>query len=204
MIAAEESIRVDGQLLANGGDGGSGSGESNSAGGAGSGGAFRLMAPVISGTGLISTKGGSSAYWALGSAGRISLETSDHQFVGQAEGTYRVGPILRPVFPPSELTPELRLARVGGQDVPVDSRGRFDVADLRVEQGQGVLLELESRNIPLGTAVELTLVDEIGTQLELLSSPLSGSLEQGSATATVDLPIGFSRFTIHASWTPDP
>ena len=60
----------------------------------------------------------------------------------------------------------------------------------------------EAKNIPFGTVVQLTLTPETGLAVTVSSTPLAGTLALSSATATVTIPHGFSRFRVRAEWTP--
>ena len=56
--------------------------------------------------------------------------------------------------------------------------------------------------VPLGTVVHLVLTSENRDRVEVDSTPLAGTLEASTATASLTIPPGFSRFTVQASWTP--
>jgi hypothetical protein len=84
LIASSVSIRVNGQVLVDGGRHGDWtSGESR--GGSGSGGAIRLVAPSFDGNGTISAKGLSLS---LGK-GRVRIETTQNTFTGTLKGDVR-------------------------------------------------------------------------------------------------------------------
>ena len=74
--------------------------------------------------------------------------------------------------------------------------------DVTLDDASTVLLEIEARNIPLGTVVHLTITPETGSAQTVDSTPLAGTLELSSATAVMTIPHGFSRFLVKASWTP--
>ena len=57
-------------------------------------------------------------------------------------------------------------------------------------------------NLPVGTELDLRLVPQNGAQIIVQSTPLAGTLASSTATATVTVPAGFSRFFVYTSWTP--
>ena len=82
------------------------------------------------------------------------------------------------------------------------ARGSFEPADLSINQNGTATLQIEAENVPVGTLVDLTMVNETNGVVNFQSEPLAGAFESSTATATVTIPHGFSRFTIQASFTP--
>ena len=80
--------------------------------------------------------------------------------------------------------------------------GSFVPADLVINAGGPATLEVEANYIPLGTVVRLTLRSEEGVYLQVDTSPLTGTLEASTASASITIPAGFSRFNVTATWTP--
>lgn len=204
LIASSVSITLNAALVsANGGLGGSFNNRTGSGGGGGSGGAIRLMAPTISGTGNLRATGGSGGRDAGGgSNGRIRLEAFNHQFTGSVIPTPRVvtpGPIILPTVG----VPSVRVVSIGGIPLPAQPIGSFITPDVTVG-ADTVGLEIEASFIPLGTVVTLQIFSEGAGAQTVDSTPLAGTLENSSATATAILPHGFSRFYVQASWQTAP
>src|SRR4029079_7295036 len=90
--------------------------------GAGSGGAIRLMAPRIDGTGTLNAPGGGScANGGNGSRGRIRLEAFQHALTGSVDpAPLRASPF--EVFL-STNQPSVRVVSVAGANVPVVPTG---------------------------------------------------------------------------------
>jgi hypothetical protein len=201
LIASSVSITVNGSIGAGGGIGVSGAGCSV-VGGGGSGGAIRLMAPIISGTGSIGAGGGGGfSGYPGGSPGRIRLEAFQHLFPSNRTGPTANFVTPGIIFPPAS-TPSIRVVRVAGVAVPENSTGSFFMPDVTLDNVAAVVVEIEARNVPLGTVVQLTITPETGSQQMVVSSPLAGTEALSNATATVTLTHGFSRFSVQANWTP--
>lgn len=211
LIASSTQIHVNGSISCDGGDGGVARSNSYNPGGGGSGGNIRLMSNILTGSGSFSATGGrslvSSAPTGSGSVGRIRQEIFDNQFTGTVNPISIIGVPLS-VFPKSAI-PSVRVTRISGlsvppnatanADIPLNSTGSFTPADVIIEEDSTITFEIAASDIPLGTSVNLTLYNGT-TVLDITSTPLAGTLENSTATATVNVPSGFSRFTVEASW----
>jgi hypothetical protein len=107
------------------------------------------------------------------------------------------------VFLPASA-PTLKVVRVAGQAVAMEPTGSFVVPDVAIDAAGAVSVELETRNIPLGTVLQLRLQPEGGSGFSASSSPTVAGAEAGSGTASasVSFPAGFTRIFVDASWTP--
>ncbi len=199
LIASSLSIEINGTIQANGGSGGNGS-NTSAGGGGGSGGSLRLRAPVISGVGVVSVQGGVGVHQGGdGSPGRIRLEGQ-----GTFSGT------LIPVATPTPLGPltlptsrlPVRITRVGEIDVPEQTTGSLTTADVVVDTASPVTLEIAAQGVPLGTVVRVSVLSETAETIVVESTPLEGTVESSTATATVTIPHGFVHFLVEAIWTP--
>lgn len=193
LIASSESITVNGLINADGGFGGSGAGS-------GSGGGIRLISPVINvpSAGKLSATGRNSVS-GQSSNGRIRLEAFDRNIDG---ATISPAPLLAipgvPFLP--DKFPTVRVTTVGGVPVPDDpSASKVDV-DVVINSDLPVTLEIEAHFIPPGTVVNLAIYPENSSFQTVDSTPLEGTFEESSATASVQVPFGTSRFTVEASW----
>jgi hypothetical protein len=209
LIASSTLVNVNSgaQILANGGNGGPGNGgccRSNH-GGAGAGGSVRIVAPVIQGSGTILVAGGTRLNCCTdssgGAAGRIRLEAFQHAWTFNLVHPYTTGSPLSS-FAPTTPPPFIQVTGIAGQAVRADPTGAFDTADVTVNSDDPVELTIQARYVPVGTVPKVTLFSLEGNDQQLDASPLAGTLEQSTSTATVTLPPGFSRGYVRAVWTP--
>lgn len=204
LIASSVSIRISGPIDASGGSGGQSSSLSaTGAGGGGSGGAIRLIAPIISSLGSgasLRASGGSGFGAGIGSKGRIRLEAFQHQFDRIIDPPPSIA-TPGPVFPPASA-PSVRIVSIGGVAVPANPNASFISPDVTLDDAATVTIQLAGSKVPVGTVVHLTLTPETGAIQTVDSTPLAGTFESSTATATVTIPHGFSRFSVQASWTP--
>ena len=210
LIAGSLSITVDGAINANGGAGTriSGTNCSEDNGGGGSGGAIRLLAPVINGSGSLRTAGGPTCGDnGRGGAGRIRLEAFEYNFTGTTTSLLRIMTLSpNAVFLPDNR-PSVRVLAVDGLAVPDRPSGSFSNPDVTINESTTVILTIEARNVPLGTIEDPTVVtlfvfSEAQADIVVETTPLSGTFELSTASASVTFPHGFSRFTVRALWTP--
>ncbi len=198
LIASNKIITVNGSINANGGNGGEGVIE-NDNGGGGSGGSIRLIASQISGsdTGSITAMGGKISSSGDGSIGRVRLESFYTSFNGIVNPVTFSTPGL--VFLPADATP-IRVVSIGGDPVPATTTGSFRPADVTINKAGEVDIEIEAKNVPVGTVVNLNLWNETVGNIKVDSTPLTGEFEKSTATAKATIPHGFSRFLIEAKW----
>jgi len=183
LIASSSSIAITGIIRANGG---AAAGEGSGGGGTGAGGAIRLMAPSISGTGIVQ-------------AARVRLETANYQgptAISQPFTITSTPNLYLPTVPPGSL----RIASIGGTSVPVSPTGSFTVPDVNINSTSAVSVAIEAHNIPVGTVVTLQFFDDGGADFSANTAPLSGTLASSTATASVTFPPGFSRGYAKATW----
>ena len=94
----------------------------------------------------------------------------------------------------------LRIVSVGGVAVPAHPQGSFTPVDVTIDTAQAVVIALEGQNIPPGTTIDVTVVNETEGSHVVSSSPLSGTAQLSTANANVVIPSGFSRLFTHAKW----
>jgi hypothetical protein len=183
LIASSTSIAITGLIRANGG---AAAGEGSGGGGPGAGGAIRLTAPSISGTGTLQ-------------AARVRLETANYQGPTNISQPFTVTStpnLFLPTTPPGSL----RITSIGGASVPVNPTGSFTVPDVNINSTSAVSVVVEAHNIPVGTVVNLQFFDDGGADFSVNTLPLSGTLATSTATASVTFPPGFSRGYAKATW----
>ncbi|MCW8138075.1 MAG: hypothetical protein KIT58_04130 [Planctomycetota bacterium] len=200
LIASSVSVRVTGVVRAIGGSSGNTS-FGNVLGGAGSGGAIRLIAPLLEGSGQLQVTGGGGG--GVGSPGRVRLEAYRHVATFNVTPGAALMPLASPgtvLLPPS--APLVRVVRVAGQDVAASPTGSFVTPDVTIDAAGTVTVELQARNVPPGTVLQLTFQPETGSAFTASSSPLTGTLELSTATVQAQFPHGGTRVFVRASWTP--
>jgi hypothetical protein len=90
---------------------------------------------------------------------------------------------------------------VGGQTVPDNPQGSFNPVDVTLNTTQPVAIALEGKNIPPGTQVTVTIVNETEGSQIVTSLPLAGTIALSTASATATIPAGFSRLFTYAKWS---
>ncbi|ODS24407.1 hypothetical protein AB835_03660 [Candidatus Endobugula sertula] len=196
LLAVSGTLILNGNILANGGNGApfSFSRSIRFGSGAGSGGAVRLVATRVNGAGVIDMRGGLGGQAGLpggrGGFGRARIEADELNFFGASNpNTVVTSSTPQPIFPAN--LPTIRISSVAGSAVPATPTGDNDVV-LPSNTNNPVTVAFSAVNIPLGATVALTVTPAIGSQMTATSSPLSGSLENATASAQVSLPQGTS------------
>ncbi|MDX1999915.1 MAG: hypothetical protein SF066_19535 [Thermoanaerobaculia bacterium] len=200
LLASSSRIVVSGSVQAKGGNGNSTVGICG--GGGGSGGTLRLVATTLEGNGALTTAGGTGANGGgtPGSVGRIRLEALNHRFTGTTDiNTGYSSP--NAILPPAG-GPRVRVVSVDGVAVPANPSGSYPLPDVTINKAGPVTFAIEAENVPVGTVVKLRLFSESHQTAVIDSTPLAGTLASSTATASVTLPTGVSRFTVEARWTP--
>ena len=164
-------------------------------GGGGSGGAIRLVATTLAGSGgTIAVSGApeaapnSSNAGGKGSGGRIRIEAFNNTTTINFSGA---GPS---VGPPGAVAfqngPSLRIASAAGVTAPAAPTGSFTVPDILVPAGtpNPMPITLAASNIPLGTTVSVKVTPLTGGTNSAVSSPLAGTVAASTASASVTIP----------------
>jgi hypothetical protein len=195
LIASNTSVTLSGQILSRGGCAGSGA----SNGGEGSGGAVRIISPSILGAGSISVGTACSNY---GSPGRVRIESNNSPSVSVSPISVASVSSPGPVFPPASA-PTVRVTSVGGVAVAMSPTGSFVVPDAAINTASPVSMNIAASGIPLGTQINLRVIQENGTSVSILSTALAGTLANSTATAgPITFATGFTRVYATATWTP--
>lgn len=195
VIASSNSITVNGLINVIGG-----SANGSSFAGGGSGGAIRLMAPTISGSGALLANGGNAINNSFrGLRGRVRIEAFNFSSLGGGIGAEFTVASPYNVFLP--ILPTVRVVSVAGVPVNQSPTGSFQMPDVSINSASAVTIVIEARNIPVGTVVKLHLFSENGADQFVDTTPLAGTSQTSTATASVVFPTGFSRGFVRATWT---
>jgi hypothetical protein len=166
-------------------------------GGGGSGGAVRLIATAITGSGgtmNIAGGAGGSYYPSAGGpggAGRVRIEaftnTLSATFTGGVGASVSTG---APTSVTLSNSPTLQITSVGGVAAPASPTGSFFAPDVVLPgtTTNPVTVNIAATNVPVGTALTVTVVGFIGASSSATSTQLSGTLASSTATASVTLP----------------
>jgi len=205
LIASSGTVNITGSIVANGGNSGNNrdnQGQPGGSGGGGSGGAIRIIATTITGEGAITAQKGNAGTVSVnsgsgtcpqcrggdGAPGRIKLEAEDLQRTTNSTPGYVFTPP-RAVFLPN--TPSIRITSVGGVSAPANPTGSRDVVIPGILSSNTLTVEFETTGVPLGTTITLTAKPVYRAAIRTAAStPVSGSVNSGTATVDIDLANG--------------
>ena len=197
LVASNNTVTVNGQLVADGGQAGGAANFSCAYfGGRGSGGALRVIANSITGTGdLYARPGGKTRLEAFS----ITFPaTSSSPIASRAPAP---GPIVNP------LTPTVRVTDVGGQAVPPQPTGAFRGIDVILPAPGSFDIGLATNGVPSGTIVEVTVKPRVGAAPFMANVTLTNCDPGGNciASTTMNLPGGAHVVEARATFrTPTP
>jgi hypothetical protein len=188
LIAATAQVTVNGTISAVGGD-------ISSVEGCGSGGAVRIMANALGGTGIIRAIGGIAGSTS-GGDGFIRLEALS---VG---GNLNVLPATAVEPPTSPVTlwapttaPSVRVVSVGASAVPSDPSSSLGPApaDVRFYSAAPLTVTIETKNVDtVNSKVTLRVTPKYGPAVLVAATYASGTTATALWTAPVSVPQGFS------------
>ncbi|HEY3267449.1 MAG TPA: hypothetical protein VGM37_11015 [Armatimonadota bacterium] len=196
LIASGNGVALGGVISAAGGVGGTSNARS-----CGSGGAIRIVADTMSGTGQMNARGGIGVT-ASGGDGRIRIEANDLSFAGAATpAPSTLQPLGEPVIWPPGTIPSLTLSQIAGKPVPADPHAGLDSADhyATVASVQPINVRLNAKNVPLTWNVVLRVVPFYGHDFTASAKNVSGDDTASVWEATVTVPMGASAFQARAS-----
>jgi hypothetical protein len=205
LIASSVSITINGAINASGGNAGDGYA------GDGAGGSVRLAAPTIGGNGSIRVYSGvaSNSTNYPGCTGRAvglaRLEAFNQLFAGSITGTQASGTPYNTFVPSAGSVPTLTVASVNGVAVAPHPVASFTNPDVTFSGSGAVPVVIKGSNIPVGTQINLQIYSENGPDIVIPNAgALAGSEANSTMTVMVNLPPGFSRGYISASFTTQP
>ena len=181
LIASSGSITVAGSIQANGGV----SSISPSGGGA-SGGAIRLVATTVEGSGCISAVSGSS-----GGGGRIRFDLLQNNFSGSISGTFTQGSQFI-ILPAQGQGAQLTVTSVGGVPVSASPSGQLVTPDavLSAQQNNPISIVVHCSNVPLNSQITVSVKPANGAAVSATGLNSSGTLSSSTATVLITMPRG--------------
>ena len=206
MIACANTISLDGTINSSGGNSLVGfNGHLHR----GSGGAIRLIADQIDGSGLLDCRGG---YWSMesdedtsfnqgGSVGRIRIETANYSpNVTMYPETVAVAPAIPPqIFPPVNA-PTVKILSVDSLTAPADPNAPLSTsADIAIQNDAPITVTLETRNFPLEGVVQLRVGSKFGNAVFLTATYESGNSTVATWTVTHTFTDGFTSLQARAT-----
>ncbi|MGE0133430.1 MAG: hypothetical protein AB7U82_35585 [Blastocatellales bacterium] len=134
-----------------------------------------------------------------GGDGIIRFETPKLTFAGKTlpQSLYSL-----PGSPDITTQPSLVITSVGGVAAPNPPVGSLQSnPDVTIPDNQNnQTITMTTTKIPVGTRIRLTIAASDGSFSTVLSDPVTGSFDSGSATATVTLPAGMSLIRASATF----
>lgn len=206
LIASTGTITFSGSIQARGGDGVTV--RTGGGGGGGSGGGVRLIANTVSGTGSFDVRGGTrgsitnlGSPGGNGAGGYIRVEAFNSTNFNPNTNTGIMAMAMpNPVTAPNN--PQLRIASIAGVAPPNSPLGALNgVPDVLLPsvQANPVDVLIEASGITLGTVIQVTIITPTGTRTVFQSTPLAGTVDASSGTASVSLPSGMSVINVTAT-----
>lgn len=194
-IVSTTSISLTGTISAAGGGGGGGR-SGGTPGGGGSGGAVNLIAPTISGNGVVTVPGGGN-----GGYGFILLNMTTNNFTGSlSSGVVNKYPLIAPPLPTASTVPTVTVTSVNGVSVAQPPLGAFLTPDVTINAATAVTINISAVAVPVGTVVQLNIASELGADQNVTCTPLAGTLASSTATCSAAFPTSISRILASASW----
>ena len=196
LIAASNSIEINGQITAKGGNG---SGINHGTwynSGAGSGGGVRLVATNFKGVGTIVANGGGGFNYQVnsgnqGGEGRVRIDAFQRTFGGSISGIVTQGfqPIILPV---SGQGIQLGIASVAGAAVPANPSGVQASPDVIIpaQQTNPIPVVVRCTNVPLNTEISVVVHPANGPDVQATGLNNAGTLASSTATLSLNMPRG--------------
>jgi len=198
VIAGSTSIILSGSIDARGG---SNAGGCNVSSGGGAGGSVELAANTITGAGIIRAASGApvACCGVVASNGAIRLEavqlpvslSTDIVASQSAPGAF---------FQPN-LPVSIQIVSIGGVQVANPALGRFQNPDAVINSSSPVSITIQTTGIPPGTVMSLNVYSEDGSIQVVQTTPLLGTIQSATATASATFPPDLSLTYIKATWT---
>ena len=184
LIAASGTITLNGYINSYGGAGG---GNWYGVSGGGSGGAIRLLAARIAGSGWIEPGGGSSG----GGEGRVRFDAYQVSYSGGAHGSVSKGSQFV-VIPMTGTLPQLTVSSVGGVPVTAPPTGVLYTPDavLSSQQNNPIPIVVSCAGLPLHTLITVGVKAASGAVVAGVGYNNTGTQASSTATVMVNIPRG--------------
>jgi hypothetical protein len=189
LIVAGGTVTVNGSITANGSSwrGFGGTGDSSS------GGAIRIVANQILGTGTIDAS--------QANPGRTRMEANVlSPQLNIFPNVIAVSPGTTPVIFPPANTPTVQIISVGSQPAPSDPTATLaSSADIGIQNTNAVNIVLQTQNFPIQGVLTLRVTPKYGGATILYPTYVSGNVNQASWQVSAVLPAGFCTLQARAT-----
>ncbi len=199
-IASSTSIVLNGVIDARGGPVADGC---NVQSGGGAGGSVELAANSVRGGGFVLDGGGGGGCCGIGGvnggAGSVRFESVQLPVVINTDipaSQAAPGALFQPNLPVS-----IQVINVGGVQVANPALGRFQNPDVVINTSAPVTVTIQTTGIPPGTVLNLNVYSEDGSTQTVQTTPLQGTLQSATATASITFPPDLSLGYVKATWT---
>jgi hypothetical protein len=157
-------------------------------GGSGSGGAVRVVASKIIGSGQITTV---PANWAVGGSGRVRFDTYENDFGGSISAVFTQGSQFI-IIPTSGQLPQLTVTSVGGVSVSASPTGVLSTPDavLSAQQNNPIPIIVSCANLPLNSLITVSITPASGSPVSATGLNNTGTLSSSTATISIVMPRG--------------
>ena len=201
-----------GRIRSVGGNGGNGTNGSQcnagqwTIGGGGSGGAVRLIADTVIGTGAVDVRGGKQDIGGgtdigRGGIGRVRIESNSSTIPVGPGYTYGAPGTTARLFPDS-TTPIVTDVFVAGMPVPQDPEARisFPGADVAIPSGGPVEVEVHAIMVPTNSTMQVITLPSSGTGQRFITNLTFQSGDAGASVwrGNVSIPGGISAMQVRA------
>lgn len=188
LIAASGQVEINGNMLSVSPYGWWVNWSPPGVGGAGSGGAVRVVASKIMGSGKIRTI---AEYWGVGGSGRLRFDTYENNFGGNIYGVFSQGSQFI-VIPSTGQLPQLNVTSVGGVPVSASPTGQLSTPDavLSAQQNNPIPIVVHCSNIPLNTQITVNVKPVTAVAVSGIGVNDTGTFSSSTATILVNMPRG--------------
>ena len=186
LIAATETVTINGLISAQNGSAGPKFGAD-----VGAGGAIKIIADQVLGTGELNAI----------RDGRVRIETSllATTLITQPE-SIAVPPSSPPTIFPAANSPTVRIVSVDGVDSPNDPSAPLEAsADIPIQNNGTLTVIMETTNFPIEGVVQLRIAEKFGNSRLLTASYTSGDLNSALWTVQTTLEDGFNTLQARAT-----
>jgi hypothetical protein len=178
-IAVSGTLNLTGQIFSTGGSG------YLYGYGAGSGGAIRLVASTIIGTGNLYTSGSGD------SSGRVRIDAIVNNFLGSVGGAvFTQG--YQPIILPAGQQPQLSIISVAGLPAPNNPTGSTATPDVLIagQVANPMPVVVQCSNLPLNTTITLRISPQTASEIYATAQNSAGTQASSTATFYVNMPHG--------------
>ena len=192
LIVATGTITLNGSIYANGGN------QNYRSAASGSGGAIRLIAPIVNGSGVLRATPGSGD--ASGGFGRVRVETSSSTVTLSATPDFSLSAPDSPVMLwPDSTFPTVTVASIGSAAVPADPRASLEsAADVQFNTSAAQTVTLTTTNVPAASTVTVRVTPKYGLSFTVTATHVSDNGITGTWTAQVTFPSNYCAVQAHA------